>query len=115
MTAIDRYTGKAISAIDSLKQRLLFCFKTRVGTLPLRRQFGSNLPNLIDQKMIGGFDLEIIVATTDAVANPANGFTNEFKLIKTSITKKANEICLVLEGQLLINGESITLEGLTIS
>lgn len=114
-TGVNSATGAAIEGIAELQQRIGFCLRTRVGTMPAPfRDFGSDLPNLIDNKINDNLTLEIFVATADALAKPINGFTQQIKLLKTVMTKLESGIELLIEGILLISGEKITLEGVKI-
>jgi len=116
-TGVHQHTGQIVDGIAELTQRMQRCFKTRVGTLPLHPDYGSNLPNRVDDKMLPGvFDVDVYADVADALANPANGFTDEFKLHRASLIYQSHAtIELTLVGELLLNGESITIEGLSIN
>lgn len=116
-TGVHQHTGQTVDGIAELTQRMQRCFKTRVGTLPLHPDYGSNLPNRVDDKMLPGvFDVDVYADVADALANPANGFTDEFKLHRASLTSQnLASMELTLVGELLLNGASITIEGLSIN
>ncbi|WBG63411.1 baseplate assembly protein [Pseudomonas citronellolis] len=46
---MNRDTGSSISLIDHIRQSVADILTTRVGTRTMRRDYGSQLPDLIDQ------------------------------------------------------------------
>jgi phage baseplate assembly protein W len=111
---VNSQNGERIDGTTELTQRLSFCLRTRLGTMPGHPLFGSDLPNLVDHKINQSLELELMVATSNALANPANGFTNDIKLQKTLVKPTEAGVSLTLIAQLLVSGEPITLSGVRI-
>ncbi|MBD3768115.1 MAG: GPW/gp25 family protein [Gammaproteobacteria bacterium] len=51
MLGINAQTGKPLSGIDHLRQSISDILTTRVGTRVMRRDYGSQLPELADNPM----------------------------------------------------------------
>ncbi|WP_162558592.1 dTDP-glucose pyrophosphorylase [Saliniradius amylolyticus] len=103
--------GAMITGLAELKQRIQRCLRTRKGTLPLRPLFGSNLPELIDAKMTPGFDVDVYAEVAATLAEPANEFRDEFTLHRSYLEIDGHNTVITLEGEYLISGEPVTLEG----
>ncbi|MDA0902624.1 MAG: GPW/gp25 family protein [Proteobacteria bacterium] len=103
--------GKDISAIDHLKQSISNILTTPIGSRVMRRDYGSNLFNRIDQpingELISGIYLDIIESL----------FTWEPRFeVEQMIVQDINKgkIILDIQGSFLSNGEKITLENIEI-
>ena len=48
---MNRETGKAIDGIDHLRQSVRDILSTRIGTRVMLRDYGSNVPELVDEPM----------------------------------------------------------------
>lgn len=68
MNGIDRTTGKPIDGKDHLRQSLLVLLTTRIGSRPLRRTYGSRLPELMDGPMNEATRMDMNMATVEAIA-----------------------------------------------
>ena len=53
MRGTNAYTGRELDGINHLRQSITDIFNTRVGTRVMRRDYGSDLPNLIDNPYDG--------------------------------------------------------------
>ncbi len=66
MLGVDRTTGKALSGIKHIEQSVRDILTTRKGTRVMRRDYGSDLPLLIDnplnQRTIGLIRSETVTA-----------------------------------------------------
>ena len=66
MLGIDRTTGKALSGVKHIEQSVRDILTTRKGTRVMRRDYGSNLPLLVDnpfnQRTIGLMRAETVDA-----------------------------------------------------
>lgn len=51
-TGIDAQTGKPLSDWEHVQQSIAKILTTPIGTRVMRRDFGSDIPNLVDAKMI---------------------------------------------------------------
>ena len=108
---MDQHTGRKLSGLEELKQRINRLFKTRKGALLLRREWGSNMPDLIDAKVTDDFRLDIYAESAATLADPANEIYDEFKLHRTVLSGdlENGEVAVDLEGEYLVNGELVTL------
>lgn len=68
MAGMDRTTGATLDGIDHIAQSLADIIGTPVGSLVGRREYGSPVPDLIDQPMTGANILRIFAATALAVS-----------------------------------------------
>jgi phage baseplate assembly protein W len=68
MTGMSRSTGAAIDGIDSIRESVADILGTPIGTRVGRREYGSLLPDLIDQPMTAANILRIFAASALALA-----------------------------------------------
>ena len=54
MEGMDGTTGAKLAGIDHLRQSIRDILTTRIGTRVMRRDYGSDLPGLIDRPMSPG-------------------------------------------------------------
>lgn len=111
---MDQHTGRKITGLEELKQRISRLFKTRKGALLIRRDYGSNLPELIDGKVNDDYRLDIFAETAAALADPANELVDEFKLHRTHLNAdiETGVVSLDLDGEYLVDGQIVRLEGI---
>ena len=64
---MNRETGAAITDLDHLKQSIGDILTTRIGTRLARREYGSQVPELIDQPFNGATTLRLYAATAMAL------------------------------------------------
>ncbi len=67
MAAMDETTGELIEGDDDIRQSAKVILRTRIGSCVGRREFGSLLPDLIDQPMTPANILRIYAATVIAL------------------------------------------------
>lgn len=69
MTGLNRQTGRALDDSDNahLRQSIADILTTPKGSRVMRREYGSDLPDLIDQPLNGATRLRIFAATAMAV------------------------------------------------
>lgn len=67
MSAMNRHTGQRIGNDAHLRQSIADILTTPVGTRVMRREYGSMIPELIDQPMNEGTTLRIYAATVYAI------------------------------------------------
>ena len=118
-TGINAQTGQLISGADELRQRINRLFSTRKRTLPLRRNYGSSLPDLLDKKVNAEWRMDLFAETADALADPDNGLNDEVKLQRTYLIATGDDVLagnieLALDLELLISGEVIRMEGVVV-
>jgi phage baseplate assembly protein W len=64
---MNRETGGAINDLDSITQSIADILTTRIGTRVMRREYGSLLPELVDQPFNDATRLRVYAATAMAV------------------------------------------------
>lgn len=69
MIGMDAATGRTISGVDHLRQSMADILNTPLGTRVMRRNYGSLLPDLIDQPLTGPNILRLYAATAFALMN----------------------------------------------
>lgn len=67
MTGMDAVTGKPLSGTDHLRQSVADILSTPIGTRVGRRDYGSLLPDLLDQPMNPAGRMRLIAATALAL------------------------------------------------
>jgi hypothetical protein len=67
MTGMDAATGKPLAGDEHLRQSLARILSTPIGTRIARREFGSLLPELVDQPMNAVGRMRLFAATALAV------------------------------------------------
>jgi len=63
---MDRFTGKPLSGLEHLRQSLIDILTTRVGERVMLRDYGSQLPNLIDNPTNPFFGVDLFMAIAQA-------------------------------------------------
>lgn len=67
MTGMHRATGRALDGIDHIRQSIADILTTPLGSRVMRRDYGSLLPELIDQPQNAATHLQLMAATVDAL------------------------------------------------
>ncbi len=67
-TGIDRTTGKLLAGFDHVKQSIRIIVKTRLRTRVMLRQFGSELPDLIDYPAHERWVMKLYVSVAVGIA-----------------------------------------------
>ncbi|HEH9401861.1 GPW/gp25 family protein [Aeromonas hydrophila] len=113
-SGMDRDTGKVINGLPYLRQRLADVINTPIGSLVLRRDFGSRIFEMVDRNVNASFHMDCYVRLAEAINNPANGL-DDFRLSEMRVRRlAAAHIEISLSGYLLVNGEPITIDGVVI-
>lgn len=68
MTGMSRTAGTAIDGLDAIRQSVRDILGTPIGSRLARREYGSHLPDLIDQPMNGPNILRLYAASALALA-----------------------------------------------
>jgi len=104
--------GKALSGIDHLYQSLQDIATTPIGTRVMRREYGSEVPDLMDRPMTQALMVDVFAA----LAKAYDRWEPRFKLSQIRVAKSNSDGSLVLdyEGIYLPKGKEITLEGIVI-
>jgi len=67
MSGMNARTGHAMTRLAHIRQSLADILTTRIGARVMRRLYGSEVPELIDQPLNGATVLRIYAATAHAV------------------------------------------------
>ena len=84
-TGIDARTGRPLSDWAHVEQSIGIILKTPIGSRVMRRDFGSDLPELVDRKMTGRNILAVYAASAVAI----NRWEPRFRLSRAAITAAA--------------------------
>lgn len=66
-TGMNRESGAGISDLAHIRQSIRDILTTRIGTRVMRRDYGSLVPELIDQPFNGATQLKLMAATIMAI------------------------------------------------
>lgn len=73
MRGMNNTTGKALEGIEHLQQRLTDVLTTPKHTRMMRRGYGCDLFELVDQTMNEGWLVQCYASIAEAIDNPVNG------------------------------------------
>ncbi|OEU65820.1 MAG: phage baseplate protein [Desulfovibrio sp. S3730MH75] len=104
-------TGKPLAGYAHLQQSIRDILTTRIGTRVIRREYGSDVPDLIDRPMNG----ETIIDVYAAVAVALDRWEPRFKLDQIYVVEaKAGHMEMDLDGEYLPDGKKIKLSGIVL-
>ncbi|MDA5192792.1 GPW/gp25 family protein [Govanella unica] len=97
MTGMDRSTGGGLNEETHLRQSITDILTTPIGGRVARRDYGSLLPDLIDQPVTAATGLRLYAATALALSR----WEKRLRLTRITMTSgsRAGAIILILEGQ----------------
>jgi uncharacterized protein len=111
MQGMNRDTGKPLRGLDHLKQSIRDILTTRVGTRVMRRDYGSELPALVDRPMNDDLTVDLYAATAGALQQ----WEPRVRLEDIRIAKaEVGRIELSLRAVYLPDGREITLDGIIV-
>ncbi|MEO3701793.1 GPW/gp25 family protein [Acinetobacter ursingii] len=103
---ISRETGSTLSEIESISQSIEDIITTPLGSRPMRREYGSIVPDLIDQPM----NDVLILKMYSAIYTPVSRWENRINIESISISKiSSGFLQLDLESVHTITGQSLNL------
>ena len=111
MIGTDANTGKPIDGLAHLRQSIKDILSTRKGTRVMRRDYGSNLPDLIDAPTNPDTIVDIIAETAEALS------TWEPRIDVQQVDVEAmtpGRVSLTITGVYIPTGEPITVDGLEV-
>lgn len=111
MIGIDKNTGKALEGLAHLKQSIEDILTTPKGTRVMRREYGSDLPRLVDAPTNRETLLDIYAATAGALAEWEPRIAVE-SVTATDITE--GRIILSITGEYLPDGQTVTIDGIRV-
>lgn len=113
-SGMDKNTGALITGVAYLRQRLYDVINTPLGSVPGARDFGSRLYELVDTNVDSDFYMAAYEHLAEAISAKANGL-EDFRLSEMLVTRTAaNHYTFQLTGTMLVNGEAVTLDGISL-
>lgn len=104
-------TGKPLDGFAHLKQSIADILSTRVGTRVMRRDYGSDLPNLVDRPVNEDLAVDLYIALAEALLK----WEPRLRLRETSfLPLGGGAIEFSLTGEYLPDGKPIKLEGIVV-
>lgn len=97
MTGMNRATGAVLDGLEHIHQSVADILGTPLGTRPGRREYGSLLPDLIDQPMTPTNILRVYAAS--AVAVSRNEERIRLRRVGLSAGAKPGSATLILDGE----------------
>ena len=109
---MDRETGKPLSDAEHLRQSIRDILTTRIGTRTMLRDYGSNIPELVDQPI----NRSTIAAIKADVVNALNIWEPRMRIDQVVLSEVlgSGSITFDLFLTYLPNGQAIALRGVTI-
>jgi len=112
MTGLNRHTGAALGGLDHVRQSITDILTTPIGSRVMRREYGSDVPRLIDRPMGPATALDIQAAVADALYR----WEPRFRLTRCHVVAaRPGRLELDLEGLFLAQRRSVTLDGIIVS
>jgi phage baseplate assembly protein W len=104
MLGINRGSGEKISSLDEhIRQSIADILTTPISSRVIRREYGSLLPELIDQPLNEKNILRLYAATAAAVMR----WEPRFKISKILLTRQNGQVIVELKGSVGDSNESI--------
>jgi phage baseplate assembly protein W len=112
MGGMSATTGKALGGFDHLRQSIRDILSTPLGSRVHRRDYGSDLPLLVDRPINPSLVTQMVAATADAL----NRWEPRLRLERINIDRVTadGQIELSLVGYYLLDGRRVEIEGLVI-
>ncbi|WP_290876948.1 GPW/gp25 family protein [Aquabacterium sp.] len=112
MDGFNASNGTLLTGIAHLRQSIRDILTTPLGSRVMRRDYGSDLPRLVDAPINKSTIMDIYAATADALAK----WEPRFKLTKcTIVTAAPGTVTLDLTGEYLPDGKEVTLDGIEVN
>jgi uncharacterized protein len=105
---LNRHTGRAIYDLDHLRQSIVDILGTPKGTRVMRRDYGSDLPDLIDAPLTDVVRLRTFAAAVGSLASQEPRLRVDICTLVPSATDPGRAV-LAIEGR-VATGERLTAE-----
>ncbi len=115
MQGMSKQTGRQLDGVEHLWQSIEDILTTPKGTRVMRRDYGSDLPYLIDNPYNEETHLDMISATVEAIQTWETRFDPTDVSISHTYENGKAKVEIDVSGDYLPDGTSITLEGIVIS
>lgn len=112
MDGINASTGKRLGGIDHLRQSIRDILTTPIGSRVMRREYGSRLFRLIDAPINRSTLMDMYAAVADALDQWEPRF--QLELVQ-AVSAAPGRLELDLTGKYMIDGQTITLDGIVIN
>lgn len=100
-------TGKPVSGVEHLRQSVADILSTPIGSRVMRRDYGSNIPALVDQPDNPATQVRVYAAAATALMR----WEPRLRLQKLRASRnRAGQLVLDVQGQYLDEGRAVTLE-----
>jgi len=115
MLGMNAHTGQPLAGLDHLRQSIADILSTPLNTRVMRRDYGSRIPELIDQPITPRLAVELYAATAEALRR----WEPRFKLTRVRLTDARagwveRDPGRVKCGCTGFEGQTVTLSGLSI-
>ena len=112
MLGMNRFTGKPLQGREHILQSIHDILTTKVGTRVMLREYGGDLPSLVDKPLNDLLDIELQAATAVALER----WEPRFKLEAVTIQKRSAEgrVTIAVEGILVSDGTPVRIEGIVL-
>lgn len=112
MNGTNASTGKLLTGLDHLRQSITDILTTPIGSRVFRRDYGSNLPFLVDAPMNAETVTEIYAATAQALQN----WEPRIQVAQVQLTSAAiGSVQVAVTGTYLPDGQTVTIDGIQVN
>ncbi|GHC17587.1 baseplate assembly protein [Kushneria pakistanensis] len=108
MSGMDRHTGASLTGVEHIRQSVADILTTPIGARVMRREYGSLLPDLIDQPLTGATALRAYSATVVALMKWEPRL-RVMQVQRTVDTTRPGRLLLTVTGRRVDTGENIDL------
>ncbi|WP_336288353.1 GPW/gp25 family protein [Bartonella sp. CB60] len=105
-----RITGKPLLGIEHLRQSIVDILMTRIGTRIMRRSYGANVADLIDNPQNDSFSVDIVQAIATALGTYEPRLALQKVIVKRNKSTHDGKIILRFDGIYLPTNEKISLD-----
>lgn len=111
MRGADANTGKPLDGLDHLRQSVRDILTTPVGSRVLRRDYGSQLPRLVDRPLNRSTVFDVIAASADALQR----WEPRLRVTRVSPSMPSpGALLLDITGIYLPDGRVVTIQGIEV-
>lgn len=105
---MNRHTGSTITELEHIRQSIGDILTTRIGTRLARREYGSFVPDLIDEPFHGATTLRLYAATAMALMR----WEPRIRLTRVQLQRgaEASAAVLDLDAQRVDSNEALSLQ-----
>lgn len=100
-------TGKPVSEVEHLRQSVADILTTPIGSRVMRREYGSDIPSLIDQPDNAATQVRLYAAAATALMRWEPRL--RLQQLRTS-RNRAGQLVLDVQGQYISDGRAVTLD-----